>query len=64
LPDYIRGRTRVLQSFLGRSSVFALEEMERIYGEQARTNLEREIRKLADLVESDCVDPLNPLPGP
>jgi predicted metal-dependent HD superfamily phosphohydrolase len=48
LADYVRGRTRVLESFLGRSSVFALEEIEKIYGESARANLEREIRDLAN----------------
>ena len=49
LPDFVRGRTRVLESFLDRPSVFALEKMEEIYGEHARTNLEREIRELAGL---------------
>ena len=50
LPDFVKGRTRVLEAFLGWPSVFALEEMEKIYGEHARVNLEREIRDLADLV--------------
>lgn len=50
LPDFVKGRTRVLEAFLGRPSVFELEEMEKIYGEHARVNLEREIQDLADLV--------------
>jgi predicted metal-dependent HD superfamily phosphohydrolase len=50
LPDFVKGRTRVLEAFLGRPSVFVLEEMEKIYGQHARVNLEREIRDLADLV--------------
>ena len=49
LPDYIKGRTRVLESFLARPTIFALEEMEKIYGESARANLEREIQDLANL---------------
>jgi predicted metal-dependent HD superfamily phosphohydrolase len=46
LPDFVRGRTRVLESFIARPSVFVLEELGKIYGEQARANLEREIRDL------------------
>ena len=49
LPDFVKGRIRVLQSFLGRPSMFVLEEMESIYGEHARANLEREIQDLANL---------------
>ena len=48
LADFVKGRTRVLESFLGRPSVFVLEEMEKIYGEQAIANLEREIQNLAN----------------
>ena len=49
LPDFVKGRTRVLESFLGRPSVFVVEEIEEIYGELARANLEREIQDLASL---------------
>jgi predicted metal-dependent HD superfamily phosphohydrolase len=49
LPDFVKGRTRVLESFLVRSSVFALEEMEKVYGAKARANLVREISTLANL---------------
>jgi predicted metal-dependent HD superfamily phosphohydrolase len=48
LSDFVKGRTRVLESFFARPSIFVLEEMERIYGAQARTNLEREIRDLTN----------------
>jgi predicted metal-dependent HD superfamily phosphohydrolase len=50
LSEYVAGRTRVLEAFLARSSIFALDEMEKLYGEQARANLRREIRDLAKLV--------------
>ncbi len=56
LPDFVRGRTQVLEAFLARPSVFALEEMERIYGEHARVNLEREIRKLTEHVREEHED--------
>lgn len=46
--DFVKGRTWVLDSFGGRPSVFVLEEMEKIYGEQAMANLEREIQDLAN----------------
>jgi predicted metal-dependent HD superfamily phosphohydrolase len=49
LPDFVKGRTRVLESFLARSSVFVLEEMEKVYGAKARANLEREISTLVNL---------------
>lgn len=39
----------LLESFLCRSTVFAQEEMEEIYGERARANLEREIQDLSNL---------------
>lgn len=47
LEDYLKGRTRVLESFLSRPSIFVLEEMESRYGALARENLEREIGDLA-----------------
>lgn len=50
LPDYVRGRAQVLEAFLARTSVFARDEMEKIYGAYARVNLEREIRELVGLV--------------
>lgn len=49
LVDFVKGRTRVLESFLSRPSVFVLEEMEEIYGKHARLNLLREIHDLAEL---------------
>ncbi len=49
LPDFVKGRMRVLGSFLGRPSVYFLEEMEEIYGKNARMNLMREMQDLADL---------------
>ena len=49
LADFVEGRTRVLQSFLGRPSVFHLDEMEKTYGEHAKVNMMREIYELAQL---------------
>lgn len=48
LAEYVKGRTRVLEAFLDRPSIFALEEQERRFGALARVNLLREIGCLAD----------------
>jgi len=45
--EYAKARTRVLEGFLARPSVFVLGELEKRFGEQARVNLRREIRRLA-----------------
>lgn len=45
--DYAKGRIRVLESFLGRPSIFALAEMKNLHEERARANLKREIAGLA-----------------
>jgi len=46
--EYAKARTRVLEGFLARPSVFVLGELEKRFGEQARVNLRREIRSLAN----------------
>ena len=46
--EYVRGRIRVLEAFLGRPSIYALEELGRRFGAAARVNLLREIGCLAD----------------
>lgn len=43
LPDYVRGRIRVLDTFLLRPAIFAIEDVRERYGLQARENLTREI---------------------
>jgi predicted metal-dependent HD superfamily phosphohydrolase len=48
--EYARGRTRVLEAFLGKPSIFVLDELEARYGAPARANLLREIGYLADAV--------------
>lgn len=48
LAEYVKGRTRVLEAFLGRPSIFVLEELEERFGASARANLLREIGRLAD----------------
>jgi len=48
LAEYVKGRTRVLEAFLCRPSIFVLEELEECYGAQGRANLLREIGCLAD----------------
>jgi len=50
LAEYVKGRTRVLEEFLCRPSIFVLEELEGCYGAQGRANLLREIGCLADAV--------------
>jgi predicted metal-dependent HD superfamily phosphohydrolase len=56
LAEYVKGRIRVLESFLGRPSIFALEDLEGSLGESARANLLREIGRLAD---AGCVTDLD-----
>ena len=46
-PQYAEARTRVLEGFLTRPSIFVLGELEERFGKQARENLGREIRGLA-----------------
>ncbi len=46
--DYAKGRTQVLEGFLGRSSIFVMGELQKAYGAHARVNLKREIAILAD----------------
>jgi predicted metal-dependent HD superfamily phosphohydrolase len=48
--EYVKGRTRVLEAFLGRPSIFVLDELEARYGAPARANLLREIGYLADVL--------------
>jgi predicted metal-dependent HD superfamily phosphohydrolase len=48
--DYAKGRTQVLEGFLGRPSIFVMGELEKAYGSYARVNLLREIVSLADTV--------------
>ena len=52
LADYAKARIRVLESFLGRPSVFSCIQMDTRLGDQARDNLKREIASLAVLVAS------------
>ena len=42
-PQYAEARTRVLEGFLARPTLFVLGELEERFGEQARVNLAREI---------------------
>ena len=46
-PQYAEARTRVLEGFLTRPSIFVLGELEERFGKQARENLGLEIRSLA-----------------
>lgn len=45
--EYVKGRTKVLEGFLARPSIFTLEDLEFRYGAPARVNLLREIRSMA-----------------
>ncbi len=47
LVEYAGARTRVLEGFLARPSIFTLDELEERFGEQARVNMGREIMNLA-----------------
>ena len=47
-PQYAEARTRVLEGFLARPSIFVLGELEERFGKRARANLAREIRSLAN----------------
>lgn len=47
LEDYVKGRRRVLEFFLSRRSIYALDAFEKAYGMQARENIRREIASLA-----------------
>lgn len=47
MEDYVKGRTRVLESFLNRPSIFVLDAFENNYGPPARENIQREIACLA-----------------
>ncbi len=48
--DYAKGRTEVLNGFLGRPSIYVTKELEKAYGVRARENMTREIARLADSV--------------
>ena len=51
LADYAKGRIRVLESFVRRSSVYSSMQMVTRFEDQARANLERELASLAVLGE-------------
>jgi predicted metal-dependent HD superfamily phosphohydrolase len=46
-PDYTKGRTKVLQNFLTRPTIFSLETSRTLYETQARQNIEAEINSLS-----------------
>lgn len=50
LEEYASTRIRLLESFLGRPAVFATPQLETCFGDQARSNLRREIASLAGMV--------------
>lgn len=50
--DYILGRIRILRMFLNRDSIYCLPGFHEQYEEQARTNLESEIKHLNQSSES------------
>lgn len=45
-PDYIKGRTAVLQSFLNRRHIYYTDRFRQLYEQSARQNLTEEIRRL------------------
>lgn len=47
-PQYAEARTRVLEGFLARHVIFVVDEFEERFGKQAKVNLAREIRSLAN----------------
>jgi len=47
-PQYAEARTRVLEGFLARQTIFVMGELEERFGKQAKVNLAREIRSLAN----------------
>jgi predicted metal-dependent HD superfamily phosphohydrolase len=59
LPQYAEARTRMLEGFLARPAIFVLDELQELFGEQARANLTREILSLAEPLP-DYPDRLEP----
>jgi len=47
LKEYSTGRTQVLQSFLNRANIYAVDKLNKRYGTQAKFNIKQEINKLS-----------------